>query len=165
MDEHTTDAPGPAGLTHPREQFQMYGLAPPSGEWGYCLDDYNVSYAAGWWWPFSKPSVRLAPDTAPYAWNSQYVKLDTTPIARHVALAAMQLHLRHQGLGTATVAARVQIDMRAREVTVLARDIAGPLCEHAVDNGRKVLAFLLRHRARRRRGHTEPVTAADLFGP
>jgi len=53
-------------------------LNPPTAQrtLGLLVDDYGIGYGPGWW-PYyrnGKPeSVRLAPDTAFYAWRDQYV--------------------------------------------------------------------------------------------
>ncbi len=114
------------------------------------------------WWPFDTQQVRLAPDTAFYAWYCEYISLRASNQA-HLAVARMTVHIpKLTGGGSFGVTTEVQINVRDRTVTVLDDDVTGDLKEQADWKARSVLALLLRERDRRRRGASRPRTAHEL---
>lgn len=74
-----------AAATQWRAAWQMPGGLPQSADenWAYVLDDPGTISAGEGWWPFrttfawfTEPQpclVRLSPDIAHYAWNTEYV--------------------------------------------------------------------------------------------
>lgn len=155
--------------------FDAWGRPTPPGDWAYDLDDFAIHYGPGWWpfythyKPFAAPQitqpagVRLAPDTEYYSWRNEYVLL-TPPDQRDPATVTslLRLFVRRQGSGAICVDTRIAVDMRAKSVHI-PDDCPEALRVQAQTKGERILRFLLHHRARRRAGHTHPVTAYDKW--
>jgi hypothetical protein len=132
----------------------------PSGSWAYLVDDFGIGYGPGWW-PYyrdGKPdSVRLAPDTAFYAWRDQYVlagPADSLTNSHVIVTLALPWD---DGDGR-TMRCKVYLDLRDRSVTV-PDSIPVSARTEAQEKGQRVLDLVLAARAERRRGASAPVTA------
>jgi len=171
---------------HPRARFDMYGSPPPPEPWGYDLDDnsgvrYCLARTApragrlstyhpvrGAWWPYqrddeSRPSVRLAPDAAYYAWRNHYVLAG--PVDHEWAEVSLHLYVGQQGMGAIVVDARLRLHLPTGRMTVQPEDVTGDLLAQAEDRGRRVAEFIT---AERQRANTppyppRPVTAHEKY--
>ncbi len=132
----------------------------PSGSWSYIVDDYGIGYGPGWW-PYyraGKPdSVRLAPDTAFYAWRDHQHVLARPADSVATSHVTVTLALPGDGDGR-PMRCQVYLDLRDRSVTVPDTIPAWARTE-AQEKGQGVLDLLLAARAERRRGASAPVTA------
>ncbi len=148
-------------MTEPR--FDMYAVPPPDGDWAYEVDDTDVTHGHGWW-PFYRHGhpdvVRLAPNTAYWAWHNEYVLLG--PGKDATATARLTLYLAAQGMGGLVVNTHVRLDLRTRTATV-DRDCPPEVREQAQTKADRLLAAVLAARAERRRGRTGPTTAHDRW--
>jgi len=144
--------------------FDMYGAAPPDGEWGYVVDDYDITYGPGWW-PYhrdGKPgTVRVSPNTEFRSWRNEYVLISPNLTASATVVARLHLFLRAQGMGAMTVAACIGVDIRQRTFSLL-DGLPTELHEQATVKGRRLLDLILAGRTDRRRSAARPRTAADL---
>jgi hypothetical protein len=145
-------------------EFWPSGLAPPSGEWEYELDDHEITFGRGWW-PFHRETVggqlettavRVAPNTTYQSWGNEYVLLE--PDGGSCANATLELFVRAQGRGVVIGHGGVRIDIRSRAVSV-DRGCPPPLRDQAEMKATRLLAFLLAARASRRSGLLTPRTA------
>jgi hypothetical protein len=95
-------------------EFDMYGIATPTGDWAYAVDDSGVVYGDGPW-PFHDDedggprSVRLSPDTTYYSWRNEHVGVWPRRFGR--AAATLTLYVRRRGSGAVVVACKVTFDL------------------------------------------------------
>lgn len=84
--------------------FDMYGIAPPEGDWSYIVDSTEIVYGPGWW-PFYRhgtpTGIRVSPDTEFRSWRNEYVLI--FPRTGATAAARVHLYVRPQGSGAMTV--------------------------------------------------------------
>lgn len=144
--------------------FDMYGAAPPGGDWAYVVDGYGITYGPGWW-PYhrdGKPgTIRVAPDTEFRSWRNEYVLISPSRAQPAAAVARLQLFVRPQGMGAMIVGAQLGINIRQRTVA-LPVGLPEQLHEQAGVKGRRLLDLIVAGRTDRRRGAARPRTAADL---
>ena len=154
----------------------MHSVQLPLGDWAYLLDDAPGLYGPGWY-PFHREntrrepdprnqvahvgrdvltnttspcSVRISPDVDFRSWGNEYVTLwsygaDARVLA-HMNLFVEHGHVRRVNLG---------IDLR-KQRTLLPEGIPDSLMEQAETKGQRILDFLNRARAERRRGVRQP---------
>ncbi|MFE4861448.1 hypothetical protein [Streptomyces sp. NPDC056670] len=153
-----------------------YGVKLDLGEWGYVLDAQSVLYGPGWF-PFHQhvtrrekdpayplndrevPSgrttpapVRISPDIENFSWGNEYVQL--TPLDHRVE-ARLRLYVGQRQASTLVRTATLEIDLRARRVTLPAR-LPVALRHQTETKGRRILDLLLAARRERRGGAPEP---------
>lgn len=132
---------------HPRTRFEMYACAPPAGEWSYSLDDHDVTYVRGQWWPYDR-AVRLAPGTAYQAWNTEYVLCGPAPQDPETVQAGFSLYLRPQGMGAFSVRVSADVHLPTGRVTLRPDDVDGELRAQAEDKARRLADFINAERLR-----------------
>ncbi|MFD0261951.1 hypothetical protein ACFVH7_27215 [Kitasatospora indigofera] len=169
---------GPAApqLVAPQDEFDMYGIELPLGDWSYRVDQPGTVYGAGPY-PFHEPlqrtewhpasplipfqvdtgttrptAVRVSPDVEFRSWRNEYVSLRP---AGDVVHAQLKLFVARQGMGATTRRVTLAIDPGAGTVTV-PDACPARLRDQAEVKGRRLLALLLEARSERDAGQDGP---------
>ncbi|WP_225731074.1 MULTISPECIES: hypothetical protein [unclassified Nocardia] len=153
--------------------FAVRAIPTPPGEWSYILDDFGVVYGSGWW-PFhairenlvtgvatlGPTQIRVAPDTAYYSWQNQYVLL--VPDLRDSALVTCRIQLYVRPIAV-LVDRTVTLDLRAEQYQLDPRGCPPALFDQLDTKAQRLLRFVLAHRAARCCGESAPTTAYDRW--
>ncbi|MFF1917085.1 hypothetical protein ACFVYE_37160 [Streptomyces sp. NPDC058239] len=178
------NASGLALYVAAEDEPYQYGVKLDLGEWGYVLAAQSVLYGPGWY-PFHKhvtrrekdpayplndrevptgrtipAPVRISPDVENFSWSNEYVQL--TPVDHRVE-ARLRLYVGERQARTLVRTVTLEIDLRARRVTLPDR-IPAALRHQAETKGRRILDLLLAARRERRRGATEPWSVLEPWG-
>jgi hypothetical protein len=144
-------------------QFQPWATPPPRGDWAYIVDEFDVTFAPGWW-PYRHHNelrcVRVSPDSEYRAWNNQYLALYPNPDA--TVTAYLQLWLRRQAMGGKVAYASATIDIRAQRASVNGACPAA-VKDQAGIKAQRLLELILTGRSERRIGWERPWTAYDMY--
>ncbi|WP_415954363.1 hypothetical protein [Streptomyces sp. KLOTTS4A1] len=169
----------------PEPERDMYGVKVELGSWRYVLDSQVVFYGPGWY-PFHQhvtrlerdptaplndrlvptgrmvpAAVRICPDVENRSWRNEYVRL--TPVDHRVA-ARLRLYAGDEQGCPLVRTVTLQIDLRARRVTLPCQIPEGPLRHQAAVKGERILAVLATALQERDHGASEPGAVLGPWG-